>query len=380
MTGQDIELRRKLDRERHRRLTAGRKARGLCVRCGKRPPGPGRARCEPCAAKVRPGDRARHRRKAAGRAALGLCPKCGRRPPAPGRSQCAPCQEMDNAAGRARDARLRAAGIPRRDTQKANAGKRERTRRVAGARRAEGLCAACGKAPAVPDRASCEPCLDKRRARNRAKYAAGKAAGKPYGGADPDTRRRAARARSRRRRKAWRAAGLCVRCGAHPAAEGGTTCTACRERRRATERRRYAGRRAAGRCVACNRPAPDGRSRCAVCATVEGERRDRAGKNAAARKKYAALRARSQCTGCGAPAFGTSRCPTCAKRSFERHVRGMPVYPASFAVHLRETGECLGVFDDEMEAAAWLAFEKLSADRVEVVRDASPLAAMAAWE
>ena len=79
-------------------------------------------------------------------------------------------------------------------------------------------------------------------------------------------------------------------------------------------------------------------------------------------------------------AFGASRCPACAERSFERSVRGMPIYPARFAVHLRETGECLGVFDDEMEAAAWLAFEKLSADRVEVVRDASPLAAIAAWE
>ena len=33
-----------------------------------------------------------------------------------------------------------------------------------------------------------------------------------------------------------------------------------------------------------------------------------------------------------------------------------------------------------MEAVAWLAFEKLAADEVEVVRDASPLAALAAWE
>ena len=38
------------------------------------------------------------------------------------------------------------------------------------------------------------------------------------------------------------------------------------------------------------------------------------------------------------------------------------------------------MFDDEMEAVAWLAFEKLSTDRVELVRDASPLAAMAVWE
>ena len=56
----------------------------------------------------------------------------------------------------------------------------------------------------------------------------------------------------------------------------------------------------------------------------------------------------------------------------------MPVYAPSITVYLRGTEECLGVFGDEMEAAAWLAFEKLSADRVEMVRDASPLAAMAA--
>ena len=201
MTGQDIETVRAQYRESYHRKTAARRAKGLCVTCGKCPPTPGRTRCEPCAAKKRPGDRARHHRITAERVAQGLCPKCGKRPPAPERSQCEPCLEKDAAAGRAWDARLRAAGLPRRDPAREREYGRERTRRQTEARRAEGLCTACGKAPAVPGRASCEPCLEKRRASDRAKYAAGKAAGKLYGGADPEVRRRAARARGQRRRK-----------------------------------------------------------------------------------------------------------------------------------------------------------------------------------
>ena len=73
-------------------------------------------------------DLERYHRRTAERVALGLCPKCGKHPPEPGRSQCGPCLEMDRAAGRARDARLRAAGIPRRDLEKAREYERERTR------------------------------------------------------------------------------------------------------------------------------------------------------------------------------------------------------------------------------------------------------------
>ena len=226
MTELDIEARRARDRERYHRQTAERRDKGLCLTCGHRPPVPGRTRCEPCAAKKRPGDRARYHRQATERVAHGLCPKCGHRPPAPERSQCAPCLEKDAAAGRARDARLRAAGIPRRDPEKTREYERERTRRVAGARRAEWICTSCGSAPAAPGRVTCEPCLEQRRADDRARYAAGKAAGKPYGGADPETKRRAARARHKRCKKAWRAAGLCVACGKPPEVEG----TACSRR------------------------------------------------------------------------------------------------------------------------------------------------------
>ena len=190
MAEQDIELRRKSDLERYHRRTAERRARGVCVKCGKRPPTPGRTQCEPCAAKKRPADRARHHRRTAERVARGLCPKCGKVPPAPERSQCEPCLEKDRTAGRARDARLSTAGIPRRDPGKAREYERKRARRQTEMRRAEGLCTGCGNAPAAPGRVSCEPCLEQRRAEDRARYAAGKAAGKPYGGANAEMKRR----------------------------------------------------------------------------------------------------------------------------------------------------------------------------------------------
>ena len=62
MTEQDIEIRRARDLERYHRQTAERRARGLCVKCGKRPPEPGRSECEPCLEKDRAAGRARDAR------------------------------------------------------------------------------------------------------------------------------------------------------------------------------------------------------------------------------------------------------------------------------------------------------------------------------
>ena len=58
---------------------------------------------------------------------------------------------------------------------------------------------------------------------------------------------------------------------------------------------------------------------------------------------------------------------------------GIPVYPPSFSVFLIGTDECLATFEDEMEVAAFLAFEKLDRDRVEIVKDASPMASYTSW-
>ena len=77
MVDPDILVRRARDLERYHRRIADRRAKGLCLKCGKQPPTPGRTRCEPCAAKKRAPDRARHHRRTAQRTAQGLCPKCG---------------------------------------------------------------------------------------------------------------------------------------------------------------------------------------------------------------------------------------------------------------------------------------------------------------
>ena len=319
MTVKDVEALRAQYRESYRRKTAARRAKGLCVKCGKRPPEPGRTRCEPCAEKQRAADLERYHRRTAERVAAGMCPKCGKRPPAPERSQCEPCLEKDAAAGRARDARLRAAGVPRRDPVKTREYERERTRRQTGARRAEGLCTACGKTQAVPGRAFCGPCLEKRRAWDRAKYAAGKAAGKPYGGADPEARRRAARARGARRRKAWREAGLCHRCGRVPPEEGRAKCEPCREDRRAANRARHAERRDAGLCVDCATPAPGGKAYCGPCAVTRSRRRNLKAKREASRRRYAERRARGDCTSCGKPAHGPAECQACCDAARARY-------------------------------------------------------------
>lgn len=326
-------------------------------------------------------DRERFRRRTEDRIAAGLCPRCGERPPAPERSLCAPCNEKRNAASRARDARLRAAGKPRRNPETARAYERERSRREAAARKAEGLCGRCGREPAAPGRSSCEPCLEKRRRADRAKYAAGKAAGLPYGGANADAKRRAGRAKSKRRQKARKEAGLCIRCGRRPPVDGGTTCEPCREKRQAAEKRQYAARRAAGLCTRCGAPVRDGLSRCAPCTVIDEAGRNPERKNARSRKLYAERRAAGLCTACGAPSQGASRCAPCAERSYHgsAHFKGIPVWDPIFTVIELDTGREHGPFDSEADVALCLAFEKLDRNRVEVLSDASPMASLTSW-
>ncbi len=381
MCESDIEARRARDLERYHRTTAARRAQGLCVTCGKRPPASGRSRCEPCAAKKRPAERARHRRRIAARIAAGMCPKCGKRPPAPERRLCAPCAAKTNRASRARDARLREAGVPRRDPEHARAYERERARRQAEARRAAGLCPACGKAPVAEGRSRCEPCAGKRRTRERARYARASSEGKLYGGRPVESRRRIGRERHRKRDEARRAAGLCTSCGKQAPVEGGATCTPCRQARQAAERKRYAARKAAGRCTRCAGPVFDGLTRCGPCGVLESERRDRERKNAWSRALYRRRRARSECTACGAPSQGAARCAPCAERSWHGSAwfKGMPAWDPSFTVVERATGETLGTYDSEAEAAAALVFAKLGFEQVEVVTDVSPVMRWAAW-
>ena len=216
-------------------------------------------------------DRERFRKRTADRKARGLCPRCGVRPPANGLSACESCAEKRRLAGRARDARLRAEGKPRRDPKLAKSYERNRSRRQASGRLALGLCPKCGKEPFAAGRSLCAPCGEKRRASDRARYAVGKQAGKLYGGRDIEQRRRAARERSRRRLRKRLEAGLCTRCRKHTPAEGGTTCGPCREVRRERERQQWAERRSAGECGRCGTPVPDGCSRCQSCFRARGQ-------------------------------------------------------------------------------------------------------------
>ena len=326
-------------------------------------------------------DRERYHRRAADRRSAGLCPKCGKRAPAPDRSICSCCAEKARAAGRARDARLRAAGQPRRDKEKARVYERERERRQIASRIAWGICTKCGTNPAEPHRRLCEPCAEKRRAYDRTRYAEARARGELYGGKDPGAKRKAGRAASGRRHRKRIAAGRCTCCGREPASEGSTVCAYCLKARRVADHERYRQRRVAGLCVICGQAAFADESRCGVCATVERERRDRSTKNARSRQRYWKRRAAHRCTDCNQPSHGASRCEACAKRSYERseHVRGMPLYPPSYTIVNPANGEDLGTWDSWEEVAMCLAFERLDIDDVEVLVDQSPMASLTAW-
>ena len=244
---------------------------------------------------------------------------------------------------------------------------RDRYLRRAAARAAAGLCLTCGREPPASGRKSCEPCLARRREADRLRHRKAAASGRQYGGRDPEKKRRDSRAAGRKRRRDRAATGRCTRCGRNPSVDGGATCEPCR-----------ISRRAAGLCVRCNRPTAEGRSQCLPCSVLEAERINPDRRNEAARRRYRFRRAESRCTDCNAPSQGAARCGPCASRSHARsdYFRGLPVYPATFTVVLLGTDEPLGVFDDEMEVAAFLAFEKLSRDRVEVLADRSPMATL----
>ena len=264
-------------------------------------------------------DRERIARRTAARIEAGLCVKCGRTEPMPERRLCAPCNEKRNAASRARDARLRAENKPRRDPERAKLYERERDRRLHAERKAAGICTRCGRAPAPPERTTCKPCAERHRARDRARYAKAKARGIPYGGRDPEARRRDGRERGRRRGEARKAAGLCIRCGNVPPDEGRSMCEPCRDDRRAAKRALHHERRAAGLCVKCAAPAPVGKAYCYSCAKIRSGRRNLKAKREADRRRYAERRARGDCTNCGKPAHGAAECRACCDAARDRY-------------------------------------------------------------
>ena len=237
------------------------------------------------------------------------------------------------------------------------------------AERAErGLCPRCGKRPPEPGLKLCPRCGEKRRAAERARRANARVEGKQYGGRDPERCRSADRAADRRRRRAWKEAGLCTSCGRRRPQDNRSVCEPCREARRALDRRRYAARQAAGCCVRCTQPTIGGLSRCGRCLALEKERVSPAQKSAAGKRRYVARRAQGACVDCGVPTGGTARCERCAYRSNsrapERHL--VALWPPQITVFELQTSRELGTFETEAEAAACLVFAGLRPDQVEV--------------
>ena len=269
--------------------------------------------------------------------------------------------------------------MPHRDPERRRAYERERHRKRTADRRAQGLCPRCGKHRPAPGRRVCEPCGERERAAGRARYLKRKLEGAAYGGRCPESRRRMARERARKRRRERVEAGLCPRCGREPV-EAGAVCEPCREARRAAEKKLYAERRAGGRCGRCGAEVFAGASTCEACAARDEKRRPR--KNAASRKRYRDRRARSVCVDCGAYADAGVRCTPCARRSYHSsgEHKGLPVYPPRYTVVELATGAEHGPLDSWEEVAMCLAFSKLSRDEVEVLTDQSPMATLSAWE
>ena len=255
----------------------------------------------------------------------------------------------------------------------------ERQRRRHAERIAQGTCTRCGKFPPEPGLRVCRCCGEKRRAAERARRARARQQNLPYAGRDPETTRRAARARDKRRRREWKAAGLCTSCGRCRPADGRSVCEPCREVRRALDRQRYIARRAAGRCVRCALPAFNGLSRCGRCAVLEAERTSPERRQEVNKKRYAKRRARGICVDCSIPVAGTARCPSCARRSNSRapEPRRLPELFPEYTVVRLDTGDVIEVFETEAEAAACLVFAGLRPDQVEI-RANVPLMAIGA--
>ena len=268
--------------------------------------------------------------------------------------------------------------MPYADIERRRALQRERHRQRVIERAALGLCTRCGTRAMAPGRRRCEPCRAKSRAAERARYAAGKLAGKLYGGRNVEVRRNDCRVRGRERQRARRAAGTCTMCGRLPPVKGAAVCESCRSIRRARERERYARRKAEGCCVRCGEPVPAGASRCRRCAAVEAAK-PKERKNAADRQRYARRRARKLCSRCGAWSGNAATCEPCSHRlriCSPRH-RGVPVSEPRFSIVETATGLELATFESQAEAVAALAFPGLGPDEVEIVSDNA--AALAAW-
>ncbi len=303
MAGENLEKRRARDRARHHRRKAERAAAGLCLKCGKRPPLPGRKTCGVCAGKERDriarrvaaGYRKNRSKEKATRAALhaerraaGVCVKCGAPPEKPGASLCKRHAEAERA----------------------------RFRRQYAARRAAGLCTECGK-PTEDGHWLCPAHAEERRRRDRERHAARVAKGLPGRSGSLVRARERSQERAAKRYASRKAAGLCTSCGKVPAAPGRTQCEGCAAHSRRLDRQARAERRARGQCRDCDRAAVPGKAYCAEhLAARRGMKRDgAAAERDRKRRLYWERRAAGVCVTCGEPSGGATYC---AKHAAER--------------------------------------------------------------
>ena len=178
---------------------------------------------------------------------------------------------------------------------------RERFRERMAERRAAGRCLSCGRVPPVPGRTNCEPCAERKRARDRERNARMKAGGKPR--RDPVKAREAGRRHYRRKMAARAAGNACRRCGRRPPAPGRINCHECGEKLRAAARERYHAGREAGLAYG-GRPAESRRR----SARIRSERK---------RREWIAA---GKCSRCGArePTPDGTTCTPCRTRRQER--------------------------------------------------------------
>ena len=233
--------------------------RTACAECAERKRAASRARDARLRAEGRPRRRRepretvrqRRRRQTADRIARGVCTKCGIDPPEDGRRQCGPCLARGREADRLRHGKARARGLTYggRDPGRKRAGARAANRKRREVRIAEGRCTRCGRRPPAEDGTVCETCRVERRAAERAIYEARRSAGLcgRCGGPTTDGGAR------------------CAPCAILEAGRGN------RDRRNRQARERYSRRRSAGRCVDCNLPS-QGAARCSPCAKRSHER------------------------------------------------------------------------------------------------------------
>ena len=190
-------------------------------------------------------ERERHRRRTAERRAQGMCPRCGKHPPAPGRSLCANCLERGCKSEQARYARAKSEGTRYggRDPESRRRMARERARKRRRERLEAGLCTTCGERKPAEGGMVCGSCREERRAaekklyeKRRSRGLCGRCGGAVTGKASTcascakrDSKRRPRKnAASRARYHTRRARGACVDCAAP--SHGAARCEACARR------------------------------------------------------------------------------------------------------------------------------------------------------